>query len=284
MGAVEPTRVFSPAQRREAEDVAEQIRQGIGSVAPLVERAWQERHWERLGYGDWASYSAAEFGADRVGARRAVAALLSGEGLSARQISEQTGVPRTTVQRDVGHSPQSDVTRAAQTRATGTDQAERNAGVTPDKPKTVAQRVREHRGRQRGQQGSACDHSAGLMLVCRSCRQPDKAAGSSFDAIEARHRQELAGLRSEVERLQDENAELRRSVPPGGPVQAGPGTGTRTPGNTADPSLGELETASGEYADPVPDDLGEESQDPHGDDVDAWLAGFSDQPARGRRR
>jgi hypothetical protein len=224
--------VITAQERQEAEQTAELIREGLESIDPLVQRAWRERHWERLGYADWAAYIAAEFGADRLPARRALAALLSGEGLSERQISQATGVPRTTVQRDLGPG-------VAHSRATGTDQGKRNVDVTPPKapkttPKTGARRVQEHRERE------ACDHSAGLMLVCRSCRQPDKAAGASFDAIEARHRQELE---AKDEKIADLDAKLSAALEAA--AQANPGDGLLTVLDGSDSALGSVQGTPG---------------------------------------
>src|SRR5438034_2416043 len=70
---IQASRVISPAQRQQAASRAERIRQGLGDLARLAEEAWHSRDWEALGYRDWAAYSAAEFGPDRIGARKAVA-------------------------------------------------------------------------------------------------------------------------------------------------------------------------------------------------------------------
>ena len=261
----EPDAVITAQERQEAGQTAERIRQGLESIAPLVERAWRDRHWEKLGYQDWAAYVAGEFGEHRIEARRAVAALLSGEGLSVRQISEATGVPRSTVSDDL----RTGVSEAPDTSA---DQAKRNAGVTrKPKPKTGAQRVREHRERKRTRQEAhdpdcqceACsaarptgykpppstpdpeppkpDCVHRYELICRDCgaRVPERDVLAMVDQREdelAALREEAGTLKERAAGLEETIAALRAKLQIGsdGAVQAGPHQAAASGSGSAD--------------------------------------------------
>ena len=272
----EPDAVITAEERQEAEQTAELIRRGLEGIEPLVQKAWAGRHWEKLGYPDWAAYIAAEFGADRLPARRALTALLSGEGLSARQIADQTGVPRTTVQRDLGGG-------VAHSRATGTDQGVCNEpGENVTRPKTGAQRVAEHRSRKRedphadlraelagagpppvsapvtdtGQQETGeRPHEHEWRLSC-GCGASDPATMETIEGIEAGWREKVRKLEEKaakqaefVKALQDEigRLEAERSERPGSGGRPDPGNGARQPGQAAGVQL----DAAGE---PMPED------------------------------
>jgi hypothetical protein len=80
-------------------------------------------------------------------------------------------------------------------------------------------------------------HVHAYKMRCE-CGQEDKAFSADFGKLEAlaekKYRQELAGLRAEVERLQDENAGLRRSAPADSPESDDPGGGTQETESAAD--------------------------------------------------
>jgi len=171
--------VLDPGRRQAAEERAARIRSGLAglvSTAQEYAQAILEEDWKALGCDSARQWREEQFGALQPGAeaRRQVHELLSGEGMSTRDISAATGTPQRTVQRDIGEPRQSG--------ATPSDQPGRNAAVTrPEPPKTGAQRAREHRDRKREE---PCDHRAGLELVCKGCGQKDKVFGGDIDKIE----------------------------------------------------------------------------------------------------
>lgn len=101
------TRPTTPAVRvdaKSARSVAGRIRQGIRdylATLALVKRAWDEQHWQVLGYDSWQDYVDGEFGAERLGLpaehREKALSDLRMAGMSVRAISAVTGVPKSTV-------------------------------------------------------------------------------------------------------------------------------------------------------------------------------------------
>jgi hypothetical protein len=191
---VKATKIITPDQRQEAASRAERIRQGIGDVARLAREAWRNRDWEALGHHDWAAYVAAEFGQDRVGARRAVAALLSGEGLSERDMARETGVPRSTVQRDLGRG-------VAHSAGHPADQANVTKPVTrKDRAKSTAERVAQHRERKRREGRPVEVVQLPQPTEAPPPAQPAAPAGDELERLREQAREEAkAELRAKFE-------------------------------------------------------------------------------------
>jgi hypothetical protein len=211
--------------RERAQETAEGIRQHLGGAAELARRAWDEEHWKVLGYGSWASYATAEFGSHRVEARRAVAQLLSGEGMSTRQIAEATGTPRSTVSDDLSHAASPNVTRVSAPPDTSPDQPTSHEGVTPwaaldaqpaaqpgtgRHAKTPAERQRKRRARQREDTAVAPGVktvSQGTALLSAQARGDQlQAKADELEAEVAKlaaERDQLAAKLAEVQALHD---------------------------------------------------------------------------------
>lgn len=193
--------------RERAEETAEAIRGDFADIGELARRAWDEEHWRVLEYPGWVAYVDGEFGANRVEARRVVAHLLSGEGMSQREIAAVTGVPRSTVQDDLRDAASPDVTRVADVPATPFDQYERNEvkrseEAAKPRPKPVAQRVREHRDRRR-QHHEDTAVAPGVTVTTPAPPAPDELAEL---------RSKVTLLESVVESLTAEKKELTAQV------------------------------------------------------------------------
>lgn len=90
---------------REARTLTERIKSKMGDLMLDVVKAHQGRAWMALGYESWPDYIKAEFGHAPLALprdeRRAVVALLRGQGMSARAIAPTIGVDRQTIANDL---------------------------------------------------------------------------------------------------------------------------------------------------------------------------------------
>jgi len=186
------------AARKAAEDRAERIAANLAAAAQDYAQAILDKDWLVMGLTP-EQWRARLFGDKRltVEGRRQVAGLLSGEGMSERQIMQATGEPKTTVHRDLG------AVQSGPPALTSQDVTH----VTPEpKRKTGARRVREHRQRKRAEAGSAPvpageDTAAGAA----------EGAGGG-DSGRAHLEQLLADRSAELERARAEIARLRAEV------------------------------------------------------------------------
>lgn len=85
--------------------MASTVREGIDKIGSLVEEAKASNDHVALGYASWTAYLADTLGAEPLrldrGKRREVVALLSGEGMSTRDIAAVVGAGNATVHRDI---------------------------------------------------------------------------------------------------------------------------------------------------------------------------------------
>jgi hypothetical protein len=96
-----------------ARALTEKIRASVGDLMVLIARAWQGRAWSALGYESWADYIKGEFNHAPLSLpreeRKAVVALLRGQGMSTRAIGAATGASDFTVRNDLSgarnHAP-----------------------------------------------------------------------------------------------------------------------------------------------------------------------------------
>jgi hypothetical protein len=115
---LEPSQVIPPERKQAAQQRAERIGAHLAAGLPHLDTAAQEyaqaiaaQDWTALGQ-DRGEWHAALFGEYQftVEARQRVSELLSGQGMSVRQIAQATGVPRETVRRDLADAASPDVT------------------------------------------------------------------------------------------------------------------------------------------------------------------------------
>jgi hypothetical protein len=90
---------------KEATAITARIRSKMGDLMSEVAEAWIGRAWKALGYESWNEYIKSEFNHAPLhlprDERRAVVALLRGQGMSARAIAPALGIDRATVDRDL---------------------------------------------------------------------------------------------------------------------------------------------------------------------------------------
>lgn len=90
---------------KQAQALTERIKSKMGDLIELVAKAHIGRVWVALGYESWAGYVDQEFGYAPLALppkeRKAVTALLRGQGMSQRAIGTATGVDVATVHRDL---------------------------------------------------------------------------------------------------------------------------------------------------------------------------------------
>ena len=121
----------------DARVITDKIRGSMGDLMELIGRAWIGRVWLALGYQSWADYIKGEF--DRAplhlprDERRAVAALLRGQGMSTRAIGAAAGVDQKTVVNDLATEENSSV--VPPDKIIGLDNKERPAHPPKPKPK-----------------------------------------------------------------------------------------------------------------------------------------------------
>jgi hypothetical protein len=88
-----------------ARAITDQIRSSMGDLMMLVVKAHQGRVWIALGYESWPEYIKGEFDHAPLSLprdeRKAVVALLRGQGMSTRAIAPTVGQSRETVRRDL---------------------------------------------------------------------------------------------------------------------------------------------------------------------------------------
>lgn len=88
-----------------AQALTERIRSSMGDLMTLVVRAHAGRAWLGLGYESWADYITGEFDHAPLSLeraeRKAVVALLRGQGMSTRAIGAATGASEGTVRNDL---------------------------------------------------------------------------------------------------------------------------------------------------------------------------------------
>jgi hypothetical protein len=123
----------------DARAITDKIRGSMGDLMLLVARAWIGRVWLALGYESWADYIQGEF--DRAplylprDERKAVVALLRGQGMSQRPIADAVGVSQKTVDRDLDELSHDDSV-VLPDKVIGLDNKERPAHpAKPDVPR-----------------------------------------------------------------------------------------------------------------------------------------------------
>jgi hypothetical protein len=123
----------------DARAITDKIRGSMGDLMLLVARAWIGRVWLALGYESWADYIKGEF--DRAplylprDERKAVVALLRGQGMSQRPIADAVGVSQKTVDRDLDELSHDDSV-VLPNKVIGLDNKERPAHpAKPDVPR-----------------------------------------------------------------------------------------------------------------------------------------------------
>jgi len=155
-------------------------------------------------------------------ARRQVAELLSAEGMSTAQISEATGTPHRTVQRDLTHAASPDVTSLRQSGAaqvspqvsdeSGTPWAALDAQQSPPES-GPAQRIAEHQERVRQATAGPGKHRGGKRGRRRTTTVKTKTAPDA-DALAKENeelRKELAAYQAELDGIGETVAKLTGS-------------------------------------------------------------------------
>lgn len=98
---------------KQAEAITERIKSLVGDLMMLVAKAWQGRVWIALGYESWPDYIKNEFDQAPLSLprdeRKAVVALLRGQGMSTRAIGAATGTDHVTVINDLATGENSPV-------------------------------------------------------------------------------------------------------------------------------------------------------------------------------
>jgi hypothetical protein len=147
----------TPAGRKvEASDRAQRIREGMGELAALMRLAVERKDHEALSYDTWADYIEGEFGEQRLPARRELVALLRAEGMSTRQIAEDTGLSQSAVQRSLP-STESVTDSVEPERVTGRDGRSRPAR-RPAAQRENARRARREQDTADPGHQEAADH------------------------------------------------------------------------------------------------------------------------------
>jgi hypothetical protein len=94
--------------REKAEQITQQIRNGVESLLNLLREAWERRAWLALDYASWTAYVEDVLGdvCERLtkDERKQTAELLAESGLSTRPIAELLGVSQSTASR-LSHPP-----------------------------------------------------------------------------------------------------------------------------------------------------------------------------------
>jgi len=97
------------ATAEEARRLTDRIKVAVEGTWQLIVEAYHSRAWAVLGYGSWDEYMTREFGTSQLRLpreeRQDTVASLREAGLSPRAISSATGIPRTTIQRDLAGGP-----------------------------------------------------------------------------------------------------------------------------------------------------------------------------------
>jgi hypothetical protein len=98
----------------EARAVTDRIRSSMGDLMEQIVRAHIGRAWLALGYSSWVEYIKGEFNHAPLSLpraeRKAVTAVLRGQGFSTRAIAAATGDSHMTVKRDLDEAPVTNVT------------------------------------------------------------------------------------------------------------------------------------------------------------------------------
>jgi hypothetical protein len=202
--------VIDPGRRQAAEQRAGRIVSHLAGAAEEIAQAILDEDWTAMGLSP-QEWRARLFGDKRltVEARRQVHELLSGEGMSTREIAEATGTPQRTVQRDLGDSASPDGYSSRQSGATASDLGERHE--TSRRPKPAAERSRGYRERKR-QSGGAHPPDC----PCEACRVPRPPEYKPPAAPDPRQRpgpepQPCPGCRSRDEHIADLSAQLEKA-------------------------------------------------------------------------
>lgn len=206
-GVRTPTSIINRAQRKAAEERAERIVSHLATAADEIAQAILDEDWTAMGLSP-EEWRARLFGDQRltVEGRRRVHELLSGEGMTTRQIGDATGTPRETVRRDL-----------TQNGSPRPDQATRHESVTREpKQKTSAERSRGYRQRKQRPVETVHLPDAGPDELARLREQAKEELRPEF---EERFRERIASLdarvmelEAEVTRLKAENLQLRREL------------------------------------------------------------------------
>jgi lambda repressor-like predicted transcriptional regulator len=97
--------VVRDLDERDAIALTGRIKSAVGDLMILVAKAWQGRVWIALGYDSWPEYIKGEFNHAPLSLprdeRKAVVALLRGQGMSTRAIGSATGVDQKTIVNDL---------------------------------------------------------------------------------------------------------------------------------------------------------------------------------------
>lgn len=127
---------------RDARALTERIKSKMGDLMLDVVKAHQGRAWIALGYEAWPDYIKGEFGHAPLSLpreqRRAVVALLRGQGMSTRAIAPALGVDNKTVHNDLSTVENSTVDDEY-VPVTGLDGRVRDYSVTCTNPQTSTQ-------------------------------------------------------------------------------------------------------------------------------------------------
>ena len=93
----------------DARDRIDRIKSHVTAAWSDIVDAYRQRDWITLGYADWDTLCAEEFGGARIALpvedRRQVVAELAGAGLSNRSIAAAIGTSEPTVRRDLAGAP-----------------------------------------------------------------------------------------------------------------------------------------------------------------------------------
>lgn len=124
----------------EARTITERIKLAVGDLMILVAKAWQGRVWIALEYESWADYVKGEFNHAPLSLprdeRKAVVALLRGQGMSTRAIGPAIGVGHVTISRDLS-TVTNETVEEEPAQVTGLDGRVRNYSVTCNPPEAV---------------------------------------------------------------------------------------------------------------------------------------------------
>lgn len=106
--AIQKMPTLSVSERKEAEELTQQIRVGLVSAYSLIAEAFKSRVWVVLGYGSWDEYCQREFEGISLqpprNERLQVIQSLREAGMSSRAIAAATNLSQSMVSRELGRS------------------------------------------------------------------------------------------------------------------------------------------------------------------------------------
>jgi hypothetical protein len=195
---IAPSQVIDPARRAKAEDRAGRIVGHLESAAADIAAAIIEEDWTALGLSREEWRARLLYGDRRLtpAARKTVHELLSGSGMGTKEIAGATGTPQRTVQDDLSRK----------SCATTADQPSSDESVTRKaRPKTPAQRMREHRERK-----SAGRVEPVVTAITKTPAQDPAQAPATPEEENRRLRAQLKLKDAECKAVRAELAEFRR--------------------------------------------------------------------------